>query len=88
MGDKSFLSWPFFETRHRDLESKVAGFAKTVVPGLIDGHAHVDREALRSVYPSLGRVRSIREIKERIDVDPHLSGSALLRYRRAALVVQ
>jgi acyl-CoA dehydrogenase len=38
MGDKSFLAWPFFETRHRDLESKVAGFAKAVVPGLIDHH--------------------------------------------------
>ena len=24
---------------------------KTVVPGLIDGHAHMDREALRDVFP-------------------------------------
>ena len=39
---------------------------KTVVPGLIDGHAHMDREALRSVFPSLGRVRSIRDIQDRI----------------------
>jgi predicted amidohydrolase YtcJ len=38
---------------------------KTVVPGLIDGHAHMDREALRSVFPSLGRVRSIADIQER-----------------------
>lgn len=36
---------------------------RTVVPGLIDGHAHMDREALRGVFPSLGRVRSIGEIK-------------------------
>src|SRR5215813_10704833 len=39
---------------------------RTVVPGLIDGHAHMDREALRSVFPALGRVRSIRDIQERI----------------------
>src|SRR5215471_18304714 len=39
---------------------------KTVVPGLIDGHAHMDREALRNVFPSLGRVRSIRDIQDRI----------------------
>jgi len=39
---------------------------RTVVPGLIDGHAHMDREALRSVFPSLGRVRSVADIQERI----------------------
>jgi predicted amidohydrolase YtcJ len=39
---------------------------KTVIPGITDGHAHLDREALRSVFPSLGRVRSIGDIKDRI----------------------
>ena len=39
---------------------------KAVIPGIIDGHAHMDREALRTVFPSLGRVRSIRDIQERI----------------------
>jgi predicted amidohydrolase YtcJ len=39
---------------------------KTVVPGLTDGHAHMDREALRNVFPALGRVRSIRDIQDRI----------------------
>src|SRR5262249_22434553 len=39
---------------------------KTVVPGLIDGHAHMDREALRNVFPALGRVRSIKDIQDRI----------------------
>jgi predicted amidohydrolase YtcJ len=39
---------------------------KTVIPGITDGHAHADREALRNVYPSLGRVRSIGDIKDRI----------------------
>jgi predicted amidohydrolase YtcJ len=39
---------------------------KAVVPGLIDGHAHMDREGLKDVYPSLGRVRSIKDIQDRI----------------------
>jgi predicted amidohydrolase YtcJ len=39
---------------------------RSVTPGLIDGHAHMDREALRTVFPSLGRVRSIRDIQDRI----------------------
>jgi predicted amidohydrolase YtcJ len=39
---------------------------RTVVPGITDGHAHMDREALREVFPSLGRVRSIRDIQARI----------------------
>ncbi len=47
-------------TRVIDLKSK------TVVPGLTDGHAHMDREALRNVFPALGKVRSIRDIRDRI----------------------
>ncbi|MEW6452063.1 MAG: amidohydrolase [Pseudomonadota bacterium] len=39
---------------------------RAVIPGLIDGHAHMDREALRSVLPSLGKVRSIKDIQDRI----------------------
>jgi len=39
---------------------------KTVIPGLIDGHAHMDREGLKTIYPSLGKVRSIRDIQARI----------------------
>ena len=39
---------------------------KTAMPGLIDGHAHMDREGLKGVFPSLGRVRSIRDIQDRI----------------------
>lgn len=39
---------------------------KTVIPGMTDGHAHMDREGLRSVFPSLGHVRSIRDIQDRI----------------------
>jgi len=39
---------------------------KTVMPGLIDGHAHLDREGLKNVFPSLGRVRGIGDIQRRI----------------------
>jgi predicted amidohydrolase YtcJ len=39
---------------------------KAVIPGITDGHAHMDREALRNVFPALGRVRSIRDIQDRI----------------------
>ena len=39
---------------------------KTVIPGLIDGHAHMDREGLKTVFPALGPVRSIRDIQDRI----------------------
>jgi predicted amidohydrolase YtcJ len=39
---------------------------RTVMPGLIDGHAHLDREGLKALFPSLGRTRSIGDIKARI----------------------
>lgn len=54
------MKWASPDTRILDLKGKA------VVPGLIDGHAHMDREGLKSVFPSLGRVRSIRDIQERI----------------------
>jgi predicted amidohydrolase YtcJ len=48
------------ETRVVDLKGR------PVIPGIIDGHAHMDREGLRSIFPSLGRVRSIKDIQDRI----------------------
>ena len=39
---------------------------RTVVPGLIDGHAHMDREGLKEVLPSMAGVRGIDDILERI----------------------
>ena len=47
-------------TRMIDLGGRCA------VPGLIDGHAHADREGLKLVFPALGKVRSIADIQERI----------------------
>ncbi len=40
---------------------------RTVTPGLIDGHAHLDREGLREVYPSLAGAKSIEDILQRIE---------------------
>jgi predicted amidohydrolase YtcJ len=39
---------------------------RTVMPGLIDTHAHMDREGLKSVYPSLAGATSIDDILARI----------------------
>lgn len=39
---------------------------RCMLPGLIDGHAHMDREGLKQVFPSLGPVRSIADIQARI----------------------
>src|SRR5262249_1026592 len=36
---------------------------RTVMPGLIDAHAHMDREGLRRIYPSLAGARSIGDVQ-------------------------
>jgi predicted amidohydrolase YtcJ len=48
------------QTRRFDMKGR------TIVPGLIDGHAHMDRHGLRTVFPALGPVRSIKDIQDRI----------------------
>ena len=40
---------------------------RTVMPGLIDTHAHMDREGLKNVFPGLEGARSIDEILGRIE---------------------
>lgn len=40
---------------------------RAVIPGLVDGHAHMDREGLKGVYPSLSGCRSIDDILQRIE---------------------
>ncbi|WP_378942092.1 amidohydrolase [Mesorhizobium sp. ANAO-SY3R2] len=50
-----------------ETETQVIDLAgRTVVPGLIDGHAHMDREGLKSTLPSLAGARSIEDIVEKI----------------------
>jgi predicted amidohydrolase YtcJ len=52
---------------HRGQATVVHDLAgRAVLPGLIDGHAHMDREGLKAIFPSLGRVRCIADIQARI----------------------
>ncbi len=39
---------------------------RTLMPGLTDGHAHLDREGLKELLPSVSGCRSIRELVERL----------------------
>lgn len=45
---------------------EVALAGRTMMPGLIDGHAHMDRAGLRQVLPSLAGCRSIADVQARI----------------------
>ncbi len=46
---------------------RIDGLRRLVVPGLIDGHAHMDREGLKEVLPTLAGCRSISDVLGRID---------------------
>lgn len=39
---------------------------RAVIPGLNDGHAHMDREGLKGIFPSMGKVSSIQDVLDRI----------------------
>src|SRR5712671_1291416 len=49
------------DTRRIDLRGRLA------VPGLFDGHAHMDREGLKLKWPSLAAARSIDDILQIVD---------------------
>jgi predicted amidohydrolase YtcJ len=53
---------PFIGPETRVIELRGA----CVIPGLIDAHAHMDREGLRHLFPSLAGAQSVREITDRI----------------------
>lgn len=57
-GEITALAGP--DTRRIDAKGRL------VVPGLIDGHAHMDREGLKDRLPSLAGCHSIADILERI----------------------
>ncbi len=40
---------------------------RAVIPGLIDTHAHMDREGLKSIGPSLSGCRNIADVLERVE---------------------
>lgn len=58
--DAEVRAWADAHTRAIDLAGRA------VIPGFIDGHAHMDREGLKDVYPSLAGARSIDDVCARI----------------------
>lgn len=53
--------------RHRGPGTQEIALAgRTMMPGLIDGHAHMDRAGLRQVLPSLAGCMSIADVQARI----------------------
>jgi predicted amidohydrolase YtcJ len=54
---------PFIDAETRVIDLHGA----CVIPGLIDAHAHMDREGLRDLFPSLAGTQSVREIVHIID---------------------
>jgi len=40
---------------------------RSAIPGLVDAHAHLDREGLKTLLPSLGGARSIDDVLQRIE---------------------
>lgn len=53
--------------RHQGPQTRVIDLGgRAVMPGLIDGHAHMDREGLKTIFPSLAGARSVEAVKARI----------------------
>lgn len=53
--------------RHVGPRTRVIDLAgRTAIPGLIDGHAHLDREGLKLAIPSMAGLRSVGAVLDRI----------------------
>ena len=46
---------------------RIAGRGRCVMPGLIDGHAHMDREGLKEALPTLSGCRSVADVLARVE---------------------
>jgi acyl-CoA dehydrogenase len=68
MADQSYLSWPFFEERHRELSAALHGWCKSNLPA---DHGDVD-EACRALVQRLGEAGWLRHTSagdgEKLDV--------------------
>ena len=50
-------------TRLAGSQTRIVDFAgRTAMPGLIDGHAHMDNESLKYIHPSFSGARSIADV--------------------------
>jgi predicted amidohydrolase YtcJ len=49
----------------------------TVIPGLVDAHAHLDREGLKHLYPLLASCRSVADIQTQ--AEPASSSTPMTR---------
>lgn len=77
MADRSFLSWPFFEDRHRDLTDTLETWARANLAG--NDHSDTDA-ACRSLVAALGQAG----VLEHSAVDPQ--GTAPLDVRSLCLI--
>jgi predicted amidohydrolase YtcJ len=59
-GGNDVRAWRGRRTRVVDLKGA------TVVPGLVDAHAHLDREGLKSICPSLAGCASLPALQARL----------------------
>jgi acyl-CoA dehydrogenase len=79
MTDVSFLTWPFFETRHATLRAAVSRFAETEIHRLVD-HDRVD-ESCRRLVRALGDAGFLRHTV----IAPHGGAGARLDVRSLCL---
>ncbi|QNM82214.1 acyl-CoA dehydrogenase family protein [Sphingomonas sabuli] len=76
MADRTFLSWPFFESRHRDLADSIDAWCAT---NLDDGEASDPAEACRSLVADLGAAGFLKLAVSDGDSRPDVRSLAIAR---------